>query len=210
MKKLYIIFAMAFAQLMQSQTVPQAFNYQGIARDAQGVSMPSKQLGIKITLQEKSGNTTTDVYAETHTVTTSSTGLFNIAIGRGTASIGTFSNVNFSNKNISVKTEIDPNGGTSYSLSGTSELLSVPYALVAGNSTTSPSSDVWTKDNSNNYVYVNKVEKVGIGTATPTTYLDIKQNATGANRGFLNLSNTSTASDGAVWMGLKAGNGSNS
>ena len=171
MKKAFTNIILTLTIVLNSQVVPQAFNYQGIARDASGNSLSAKQLGVRITLQEKNGNTTTDVYSETHSVTTNIFGLFNIPIGRGISSLGNFSTVNFTNKNITVRTEIDPNGGNNYTLNGNSELLSVPYALVAGN--VGNSTNYWNKNIVNNFLYVNTNEKIGIGTDAPNATLDL-------------------------------------
>lgn len=202
MKKIFINIALWIALASYSQTVPQAFNYQGIARDLQGTSLGSKTLGIRITLQEKSGNTTTDVYAETHTVTTNAYGLFNIAIGRGNATIGSFAGVNFSGKNISVKTEIDPNGSSNYTIAGNSELLSVPYALVAGTGSESH----WNKNTTTNDVYVNNGEKVGIGTNSPSQSLHVESNQTSSGREMIRVKNTNSNSDCNASLGIVAGN----
>lgn len=205
MKRIFLHVALLLASLSYAQTVPQAFNYQGIARDAEGTSLGSKTLGIKITLQEKLGNTTTDVYAETHTVTTNAYGLFNIAIGRGNASINTFSGVDFASKNITVKTEIDPNGGNNYTIVGNSELLSVPYALVAGNAGNTSATNFWSKNTTNNSLYVNNGEKVGIGTANPSQSLHIESNQTGAGRSMVMVRNTNTEASSNAIVHVMAG-----
>jgi len=54
-----------------------------------------------------------------------------VEIGGGTVISGTFSTIDWSNGPYYLKTETDPAGGTSYSITGTSQLLSVPYALHA-------------------------------------------------------------------------------
>jgi hypothetical protein len=83
----------------------------------------------------------TAVYVETQTPTTNANGLVSIEIGGGTVVVGNFSTINWANGPYFVKTETDPTGGTNYSITGTSQLLSVPYALyaaTAGNNTPGP------------------------------------------------------------------------
>lgn len=209
MKKVILSLGLLMGSFLYAQSVPQTFNYQGIARDASGTSLVSKTLGVRITLQEISGNTTTNLYQETHSVTTNAAGLFNLAIGRGTVTLGTFAGVDFANKNVSVKTEIDPNGGSSYSLNGTSQLLSVPYALVAGSVVnSSSSSSIWSGDATSD-VYLNSTGKVGIGTSTPSAWLDIKKSGSDNDRNLALFANTNPNNDCATYVTLSAGPSTN-
>jgi uncharacterized protein (TIGR02145 family) len=75
----------------------------------------------------------TAVYVETQTPITNANGLASIEIGGGTLVSGNFASINWANGPYFIKTETDPNGGTSYSITGTSQLLSVPYALFSAN-----------------------------------------------------------------------------
>jgi hypothetical protein len=79
------------------------------------------------------------VYVETQTATTNNSGLVSIKIGNGTATTGTFAGINWANASYFIKTETDPAGGTNYTITGTQEILTVPYAMYAaksGDSTT--------------------------------------------------------------------------
>jgi hypothetical protein len=75
--------------------------------------------------------TGTSVYTETQNPSTNANGLIAIEIGTGIVVSGSFSNIDWANGPYFVKTETDPNGGSNYTLTGTSQLLSVPYALHA-------------------------------------------------------------------------------
>lgn len=110
--------------------VPEAINYQAIARDASGASLANQNIGLRITILEGSQFGPVE-YTETHTVATNQFGLFSIQVGRGTPVTGTFSAVEWFDADQWLQVEMDPNGGSSYFLMGTSELLSVPYALYA-------------------------------------------------------------------------------
>jgi hypothetical protein len=68
-------------------------------------------------------------------------GFERLEIGGGTAQNGTFNNIDWANGPFFIKTETDPTGGTSYTIAGTSELMSVPYALFAANSNPGPKGD---------------------------------------------------------------------
>jgi hypothetical protein len=109
---------------------PQKMAYQSVVRNASNQIVANQSIGVKISIIEGSLNGTT-VYSETHSVTTNTNGLFSLETGGGTPANGNFSAINWGNGSHYIKSEIDITGGTNYSLSGTMELLSVPYALYA-------------------------------------------------------------------------------
>lgn len=128
-------FAFAFLTVLlfvssaaQSQA-PQAFKYQAVVRNAAGQVLANQSVGLKITLLG-----TGDPYVAVHNVTTNAFGLVNLEIGRGTLVSGNFSQINWAQETIYVQLSLDATGGTNYQNIGTSELLSVPYALYAANS----------------------------------------------------------------------------
>lgn len=114
---------------LNAQT-PQAFKYQAVVRDNSGNVLVNKNVSFKISILETSTSGTT-VYSETQTSITNQFGLANLNIGSGTVVSGTFSTINWGNDTYFVKIEFDPAGGSNYTLMGTSQLLSVPYALHA-------------------------------------------------------------------------------
>lgn len=136
-----LISVMIFAQ------APQAFNYQGVARDLSGSPIPNQNIGLQIAILQGSINGN-EVYKETHNPTTTDLGLFNLQIGTGTVVNGNFEAIDWGNDNHFLRIELDENGGSNYQVIGTSELLSVPYALFSGN-------NYWEKDDSDNIFYEN-------------------------------------------------------
>lgn len=128
MKKLLILFCLLAVSAVKAQA-PQFLNYQGVARNSSGTIITSA-IGIKFEILQGSA-TGTLIYDETNTITPSSAGIFTTAIGSGAPGTGTFSAINWANSPYFVRVSIDPAGGTSYSTVGTSQLLSVPYALYA-------------------------------------------------------------------------------
>ncbi|MEO7081516.1 MAG: hypothetical protein ABIY71_08310, partial [Flavobacteriales bacterium] len=132
-KTLLLISAMCMAVSLQAQA-PQKFNYQGIARTGAGAPMANQTLGLEISIL----NGTTAQYVERHTATTNAIGLYTVQIGGGTAVTGTMAAVTWSAGNKNIKVGIDPNGGTNYTNMGTTELLSVPYALYAAQGNPGP------------------------------------------------------------------------
>jgi hypothetical protein len=89
--------------------------------------LQNKPVGMQISVLQ--GNTA--IYVETQTASTNENGLVTLEIGAGTALLGDFSNINWGNGTYFIKTETDLTGGSTYSITGTSQLLSVPYALHA-------------------------------------------------------------------------------
>ncbi|MBO6585299.1 MAG: tail fiber domain-containing protein [Gracilimonas sp.] len=129
-KLIFAILAVLFTAEVMAQ-VPQGFNFQAVARNADGDLIANSELGVRVSVLQGS-ETGTAVYTETQTPTTSAVGSFQIVIGEG-ASDGDFSSIDWSADNFYVKLEIDPAGGTEYEELGTTRLLSVPYALLAEN-----------------------------------------------------------------------------
>jgi hypothetical protein len=136
MKKLFIILSLFCAGIVKSQA-PEKLNYQGIARDALG-NVITTPIGIKFEIHQGSASGPV-VYDETHTINPSSVGVFTAAIGGGAVGSGNFSTISWGTNSYFLTVNLDPAGGTSYSTVGTSQLLSVPYALYAktsGNAST--------------------------------------------------------------------------
>ncbi|MDX2360903.1 MAG: hypothetical protein QNK23_08865 [Crocinitomicaceae bacterium] len=109
---------------------PQSMTYQSVVRDATDALVASSPVGMQISILQSSP-TGLSVYIETHIPSTNINGLVTIEIGNGTPVAGSFATIDWSAGPYFIKTEMDPNGGTTYSISGTSQLLSVPYALYA-------------------------------------------------------------------------------
>jgi uncharacterized protein (TIGR02145 family) len=105
---------------------PQKMSYQCVVRNISGALVTNQVVGIKISILQGSASGTA-VYTETLAPTTNANGLVSIEIGGGNG----FELINWSAGPYFLKTETDPAGGTNYTITGTSQLLSVPYALYA-------------------------------------------------------------------------------
>ena len=112
-------------------------SYQAVIRNSSNTLVVSKNIGMQISILQGSV-TGTAVYVERQTPSTNANGLASIEIGTGTIITGSFSTINWGNGPYFIKTETDINGGSTYTISGTSELMSVPYALFAANSAPGP------------------------------------------------------------------------
>jgi hypothetical protein len=108
---------------------PQKMSYQAVIRDNLDHLVNNHLVGIKITILQGSV-TGTEVYTETQVPTTNASGLISIEIGGGAG----FSTIDWSAGPYFLKTETDPAGGTNYTITGTSQLLSVPFSLYSNSS----------------------------------------------------------------------------
>ena len=189
MKKLLQIFALLFCIIISAQA-PEKFSYQAIIRNASNALVTNANVGMKISILKTSAAGTV-VYSESQTAMTNINGLVSIQIGAGTPITGTISGINWGADSYYIKTETDPAGGTSYSIAGTTQLLSVPYALYSKNSGGGAMGSgtlnfvpKWTPDGTtlgNSNLFSNGTN-VGINQSNPVVPLDISYVAgTGIN-----------------------------
>ena len=141
MKKILLTFvAIATLSFSSFGQAPEGFKYQAVVRDAGNVILNNQAVGIRMTiLQGAIGGTT--VYSETFSTTTNAYGIVNLEIGNGTLAAGNFTSIDWANGPFFMETAVDVTGGINYSVMGTSQLMSVPYALYAktsGSSTPGP------------------------------------------------------------------------
>ena len=133
MKRLFSILA---AVILTASVLaqPNQMSYQAVIRDVNNKLVTNQSIGMQVSIIEQYGPTPHVLYQETYSSNpkTNANGLVSISIGSGTPVTGTFSGINWTNGGVySIKTEMDPTGGTNYTITGTSQLLSVPYALHA-------------------------------------------------------------------------------
>ena len=151
MKMFYAILCFAIVSLTQLQAqAPQGFNYQATVRNSSGDLIVNQNVYFKFNVIQGS-QTAVPIFTETHYVPTDDLGQVNLVIGQGTANTGVFSELDWSLGSYYLGIELDT--GSGYVAMGTTQLLSVPYALYAessGNSTpTTPTlQSVLTENNS--------------------------------------------------------------
>jgi hypothetical protein len=141
MKKLLALLALLFCLQMGFAQAPQKMSYQAVVRNSSNTLVVNSQVGVKITIYyfptERSSARWINVYIESHVATTNQNGLFSIAIGTGTPISGDLSSVNWSTNEYYIKSEIDVSGTppyTNYTIKGSQQLMSVPYAFYANQS----------------------------------------------------------------------------
>ncbi len=129
--KLFFLLLLFISNCIQAQA-PQKMSYQIVVRDSVGALITNANVGFKISILKDSAAGSV-VYAEIQNINTNNNGLASLEIGGGSPITGSFSTIMWGSSSYFIKTEIDPLGGVNYSMSGVSQLLSVPYALYAEN-----------------------------------------------------------------------------
>ena len=133
MKKITLFSTFCFLLLtlaIKAQTPPNAFNYSAVARNVAGQPIATATIGIQVTIL-KTSPTGASQYSENHFVNTDAFGLFNLVIGAGAVQSGSMATIDWSNDNYYLKVGMDATGGTNFLTMGTTQLLSVPYAMYA-------------------------------------------------------------------------------
>ncbi|HOP59108.1 MAG TPA: tail fiber domain-containing protein [Bacteroidales bacterium] len=146
-----VVAAVVFAQ------PPKMMSYQCIVRDSGGELVTKQNIGVRTTIL-KGTMIPMIIYQETYSPlpVTNENGLLSLEIGSGKPVTGDFSTINWSSGPYFLKTEIDPNGGSDYTITGQSQILSVPYAFYADKTGSYAETDpVWTGAAGNYYTKTN-------------------------------------------------------
>jgi hypothetical protein len=129
MKYILLSFLFLFLTLNLNAQVPEKMSFQSVIRNSSGTLISNQAIGLKICILYSPSDTS--IFEETHLPFTSQNGLISIEIGNGTPLKSNLSNIDWSSGTYYIKTMIDPDGGNNYSLFGTTQLLTVPYAFYA-------------------------------------------------------------------------------
>lgn len=121
MKRIFSLIAFLLFVGMIVAQAPQGINYQAVARDIEGKPLPGQTINVGIKISDAFAT----LYQETHTVQTNNFGLFNLSIGQGSPTSGSFSGINWAGGAKSLEVSINGTPG------GPQPILSVPYALYA-------------------------------------------------------------------------------
>jgi hypothetical protein len=130
MKQLYTLCVLLLLTTTLWAQSPEKMSYQAVVRGSNNQLISLQKVGVRVSILQGSP-TGTSVYSEIHTPNTNVNGLATFEIGGGTIVSGTFSTINWGTGTYFIRTEIDPSGGTSYSITSVNQMLSVPYALYA-------------------------------------------------------------------------------
>ena len=172
MKKLYRILVALLITASTFAQAPEKMSYQAVVRDATNTVVTNQSVGMQISILQTT-ITGISVYTETQTATTNINGLVSLEIGAGTTS-DDFSTIDWSAGPYFIKTETFPTGGVSYSITGTSQIMSVPFALyvkTAGSSETNA-----TNIDNNTIAIALNTSKVGYTEALVSANTDVAAN----------------------------------
>jgi hypothetical protein len=166
-KLLFVLVAFATFSISTFGQSPDGFNYQAVIRNASNAIVSNQAVGLRMTLQQGTIGGAT-VYSETFAVITNTNGLVNVQIGSGSVLSGTFTTIDWANGPYFIETAVDATGGANYVVMGTSQLMSVPYALYAKTSgSTQNFEQVLVNGNNANGNNLVNTGTIGVGTATP-------------------------------------------
>lgn len=130
--KLLLSWAIIMTTCLSVQAqIPQKFNYQAVVRGTGGRVIAAKPLGVRFSIRDGSAAGTVQ-YSETQLTTTNAYGLITLQVGAGTVANGAFRAITWNTGNKFLEVEIDTTGSANYVELATTELVTVPYALQAG------------------------------------------------------------------------------
>ena len=161
-KSLLFLFVLMLSAVALFAQAPQKMSYQAVVRNANNTLVTSQNVSARVSILQGSVNGT-PVYVEIHNATTNANGLLTLEVGGGSTVTGSLATVDWANGPFFLKSEIDPNGGVNYSIEGTQQLMSVPYALYAEKAGNVPAFGITPVDSG----YVIAVTQPG---GTPQTY----------------------------------------
>ncbi|MBK8808513.1 MAG: hypothetical protein IPO21_18515 [Bacteroidales bacterium] len=141
-------------------------SYQAVVRNSKGAVVVSQEIGIRITILQGS-DTGVEVYTETQKTVTNKSGLMSLEIGIN----DDFATIEWAKGPFYIKTETDINGGENYTITGTSQLLSVPYALYAEKSGTTEANVINDEDQSASGLWSSEKIKAELNAKADTSSL---------------------------------------
>ena len=219
MKRIFTILAAVLLTAGVFAQSPEKMSYQAVIRDDGDALIANTDIGMQISIRQGTPDGTA-VYTETHTPTTNANGLVSLEIGTGTTS-DNFSLIDWSVGPYFIKTETDTDGGTDYTITGTSQLLSVPYALYAKTAAGYTETDPEVGANTENYLSkwdgaalvtstIFDNGNIGIGTNDPSKILEIsKSSGSGAQIDLIDLNSQSDGRGSGRKISFRTSNNSN-
>jgi hypothetical protein len=137
MKRIFILAVLLLSFAYGNAQSPQKMSFQAVIRNSSNSLVSNLPIGLRVSILQGTPSGAV-VYSETQTANTNVNGLVTIQIGGGNVIQGDFSTIEWANGPYFIQTETDVNGGANYTITSTTQLLSVPYALYAQTSGSSP------------------------------------------------------------------------
>ncbi|HLP51419.1 MAG TPA: hypothetical protein VK154_11075 [Chitinophagales bacterium] len=132
--KLFTITVLVLFCVLAAAQAPQQMNYQAVVRNGAGNPVAANTpVVLRFTIHDTAPGGAV-VFTETQTDTTNEFGLVNLQIGQ----LGNLAIVDWSTGSKYLQVEADINATGTFTDMGASQLISVPYALYAANSTPGP------------------------------------------------------------------------
>lgn len=130
--RISFLFALLISPFFTLGQAPEAFNYQAIARNADGSALADQALLVRMGILANAPDGAL-VWEEEHAVTSDGFGLFTLNVGEG-SNTGNGNSPGFELINWGITPyflRVDVDAGNGYEWLGTQQLMSVPYALYA-------------------------------------------------------------------------------
>jgi uncharacterized protein (TIGR02145 family) len=211
-EKIFTILAAVLITINGFAQAPEKISYQAVIQNNNGQLIIHQKVGMQISILQGS-TISTEVYVETQNPITNANGLVSIEIGGGTIVSGSFATIDWANGPYFIKTEIDPDGGTNYTIIGKHQLLSVPYALYAktAKTVTNPItenqnlSDVISINNAANGQIKNVTDPTDAQDAATKAYVDALKNKIYDELLAAGLNGVVSDIDGNIYKTIKIG-----
>jgi len=142
MKRVVLSSVLSALCIMAFTQVPESFNYQVVVRDGStNDPLVNQDVSFRMSILKGSSSGESQ-YSELHSANTGDLGIVNLVIGNGTGKTGNITTIDWGADTYFLKVEIDKTGGSTYIEMGTTQLLSVPYAMYSKKTKTADYNDL--------------------------------------------------------------------
>lgn len=132
LRKTFLLLILTGATISTKAQIPEGFNYQAVVRDNAGMIIPDQVISVQLAVVQSSPNGLVK-FIEDHLVSTNQFGLIKLTVGQGTPVSGEFASVDWETDLHFLRVSMDTDGGNNFQILGTTQLMSVPYAMYAKN-----------------------------------------------------------------------------